>query len=204
MEGAGLPWVWGATASEVERSYPADALVGGRTMVMTRAVDVRAPAATAYRWLCQLRHAPYSYDWVDNRGRRSPRTLTPGPELAVGDRVVTVYEVTDVDPGRSWSGVTTPSASRLFGTLGVTYAAEPAGVDTCRLVCRMVLRGDTRVRRAFAAALAWGDLVMLRKQLRNLAACAEQDASRAQRGDDGGERAEGGCDGADPVGPQQP
>ena len=76
----GLPLVWGATAREAERHYPADDAVPGPSVAMTRAIDVAAPVETTWRWLCQLSEAPYSYDWIDNLGRRSPRTLTPGAE----------------------------------------------------------------------------------------------------------------------------
>ena len=38
-----LPLVWGATAAEARQPYPADALLDGPTVPMTRAVTVLAP-----------------------------------------------------------------------------------------------------------------------------------------------------------------
>ena len=76
-----LPGNWGGAPDEITRDYPADSYLAGRpglrTEALTRAVTVRAPAELTYRWLCQIALAPYSYDWLDNLGRQSPRELTP-------------------------------------------------------------------------------------------------------------------------------
>ena len=66
-------YTWGSTPEERARGYACDVCVAGPDHALFRAVDVDAPAAVVFRWLCQLRVAPYSYDWIDNGGRESPR-----------------------------------------------------------------------------------------------------------------------------------
>ncbi|WP_148613616.1 hypothetical protein [Nocardioides rubriscoriae] len=166
-----LPWDWGATPAEVARRYPADDAATGRAM--TRAVAVAAPAPVLWRWLCQVAVAPYSYDWIDNLGRQSPRELTPGAErLELGQTMAVVFRLTGFEEGHHWTAVTGERGRRLLGTTAVTYAAEPAGADVSRLVCRMV----TTWPRPAVDALAWGDLVMMRKQLHTLRDLAEETA----------------------------
>jgi hypothetical protein len=97
-------------------------------------VDVAAPPAVVYRWLCQLKVAPYSYDWIDNAGRPSPRTLTPGAErLAIGQRLI-VAEIVEFEPDRQITAVSLPSAAALFGHFSMTYQVSPAAPGT-RLIC---------------------------------------------------------------------
>ncbi len=59
----------------------------------------------------------------------------------------------------------------MFGAVAMTYAAEPGPLGS-RIVCRIAARTG-RLAQARAYALAWGDLVMMRKQLRVLRALAE-------------------------------
>ncbi len=82
------------TAAERSQHLASDQLLGDPDAACFRAIDVRAPADIVFRWLCQLRVAPYSYDWLDNAGRRSPRRLTDGLErLEVGQSVMGIFEL---------------------------------------------------------------------------------------------------------------
>ncbi len=174
-----LPYSWGSTREEHARSYPADDLVAGRAMRLTRAVDVAAPADLAYRWLCQIAVAPYSYDLLDNRGRRSPTELTEGADQLVVGQSMMVFRLTDIRPGEQFSGRGLPDSERVFGRMGFTYAAEPVDAGHCRMVCRLVIGTQPLLRRLTGWPLAWGDLIMMRKQLLTLAGLAARDARNA-------------------------
>ena len=165
-----LPEVWGATAAEVAEPTPADALVELPGARWVRAVSSPAPPAALWRWVCQLTVAPYSYDLVDNLGRRSPRTLTPGAERVVpGQRLLMIFVVDAVVPGEHLTIRRRRPGGRLVGEFAVTYAVHPAPGGS-RLVATVVVGGgDGRAARAIRTALAWGDLVMMRKQLITLA-----------------------------------
>ena len=110
---------------ERRADYPCAALVPDPALRMIRAVDVAAPATTTFRWVCQLRLAPYSYDLIDNRGRRSPRHLTPGSDdLAVGDPFLTIFEIDGWARGREITGVGLPGPTERFGPMACTYRGD--------------------------------------------------------------------------------
>lgn len=171
-----LPLTWGTTRAEARRPYTADHLVDGTMLTMTRAVGVDAPRELTWRWLCQIGVAPYSYDLIDNRGRRSPRTLTPGADqLVLGQPMAVVFELVAFDAPHHWTALTTERGRRLFGPVAMTYAAEPADPGS-RIVCRLVVPQDGALGWTRSRLLAWGDLVMMRKQLLTLKRLAERDA----------------------------
>ncbi len=94
-------YVWGTTAAEREAPFPCDRFLPDADEAYFRAADVNAPPSCLFRWLCQLGVAPYSYDWIDNPGLQSPRTLTPGlDELMIGQRVMAIFRLVEFEPSR--------------------------------------------------------------------------------------------------------
>lgn len=76
------PWqlVWGATEEEVRRAMPGDEVVERPVMNATRAVTVRAGPEEIWPWIVQIgfgRAGWYSYDILDNLGRRSAERIVP-------------------------------------------------------------------------------------------------------------------------------
>lgn len=164
---------WGSTPAERALPLPCDGLVVNPTDVLHRAVDVDAPPAVVFRWLCQLRAAPYSYDWIDNLGRRSPQALIPGLEhLAVGQSINTIFAIASFEPDRS---ITMTTGSPLIGGVACTYAALPREGGGSRLLVRFIVRyARTPAGLLLRLTLPPGDLVMMRRQLLNLKALAER------------------------------
>src|SRR2546425_9703943 len=92
---------WGTQPSERALPFPCDDYVDRPDAVYYRGITVQAPPASLFRWLCQLRAAPYSYDWIDNGGRRRPQTLTPRlDDLPVGQSGMRIFPLAAVAPGR--------------------------------------------------------------------------------------------------------
>lgn len=141
-----------------------------------------APAQLVFRWLCQLRVAPYSYDWLDNGGRRSPRRLTRGvDELAVGQRVMYIFRLAAFARDEHLTiTLLDPFWSRVFGWAAISYVVVSQGPERSRIVVKLLLRHTFWGRwRAVRRLFAWGDLVMMRKQLLTIKALAEGMARRA-------------------------
>lgn len=165
---------WGVTDAEIARSYPCDRLVPSPALQVWRGVTVHAPPERVWPWVRQLQLAPYSYDWVDNLGRRSPRELRDVPEPRPGDAMskvagrLPVGRVVDTAPGEHLT----------VGVMGalMSYVLVPEGEGT-RLLLKVVL-GE---KHWWNRALAVGDLPMARKQLLTWKALAEGPPAPARR-----------------------
>jgi hypothetical protein len=160
-----LGLTWGVRPPERTVPLPCDGLGPRAGIQADRAISIAAPAPITFAWLCQLRAAPYSYDMLDNLGRRSPRHRNPElVHLEVGQRLMTIFALHSFVDGEQIT-------LRAKG-VAVTYAVRAEGAGS-RLQVRVLFGGPTLLARL----LVLGDLVMMRKQLITLKSLAEREAA---------------------------
>ncbi|MGH9929077.1 MAG: hypothetical protein ACREA9_07595 [Pyrinomonadaceae bacterium] len=172
---------WGTEPEERQLAFPCDDIISQPDDALYRGVTVNASAETVFRWLCQMRIAPYSYDWIDNGGRQSPRELTPGlDDLAIGQDVMRIFKLTGFENDRHLTlRVRAKSgAAQTFGDIAVSYFIVPAVddrlINSCRLLVKLIAKYPSGLYgRMMRALLPWGDLIMMRRQLLNLKRLAE-------------------------------
>jgi hypothetical protein len=157
---------WNVTDEEVARRYPCDQFVRAPTLQAWRGITVHAMPEVLWPWVGQIRIAPYSYDWIDNLGHRSPQQLTGLPEPVVGEPFTTAAtrrfgRILAVDPPEQLTGEIVGAA--------ISYVLVPEG-QTTRLLMKIV----TSMSRWLTPWLSVGDLIMARRQLLNLKSLAEQ------------------------------
>ncbi len=165
---------WGVTDEEVARPFECDEWVTRPTVVTWRGVTVHASVNELWPWVAQVRLAPYSYDWIDNLGRRSPRTLRNLAEPVVGEAFtraagLKLGRILSVEPPRQLTG-------RITGAV-ISYVLEERTSHSTRLLMKAV----SDLPRLLAPVLAVGDLVMARRQLLNWKQLAEARAGSRSR-----------------------
>jgi len=184
---------WGATREEIASAVVGDDLCPKARIVATRCITIAAPPEEVFPWLRQMgfgRAGWYSYDWIDNLGRKSAtrieaelQTLTSGGILPGGPAD---FEAVVVDPPRALVMRLAQKGSaskRVNFVLAYELRDCPEGT---RLVTRMRARidapGGPIIEKLF---LAPGDGIMLRRQLLNVARRAESGHTSSVKPSDG-------------------
>jgi hypothetical protein len=154
--------------------------------VLFRALTVQQNKSEVFKWLCQLRVAPYSYDWIDNRGQRSPRKLIPGLDnLTAGERFMEIFELLEFAPDEHITlHIDRAGANRIFGDIVISYVLRSASPSATRLLVKLLARRTTYRPFAWVSPLLpWGDLIMMRRQLLNLKGlCESSGQERSEQG----------------------
>lgn len=174
---------WGARPEEIEGPFVGDELVPDATLLATRSISLDAPPGRVYPWLAQMGFGKagwYSYDWLDNLGRRSATRINPEwQNVSSGDRVpggpIDFTAITVDEPNVFVLALGQPDADRARIAFTLAYRLDSTDHETAtRLVTRVRSRIDLPAGRLAARYLLGpGDGFMLRKQLTNLRRRAE-------------------------------
>lgn len=168
---------WGATPAEIAGPVVGDHLCPEARLVATRSITLAAPPHEVFPWIRQMgfgRAGWYSYDWIDNLGRRSATSVHPEwQHVSTGDTVPSGpidFEAALVEPPRAFVLRLAPGGRvtrRMCFTLAYDLRDHPQGT---RLVTRLRARIDVPGGRLLERfVLGPGDGVMLRRQLLGLA-----------------------------------
>jgi hypothetical protein len=167
---------WGATGAEITGPVAGDHLLPDARLVATRSIDLEAEPSEVFPWLEQIGFGKagwYSYDWIDNLGRRSADRIHPewlGVE--VGDPIPggpIHFDAAVVDRPHAFV-LSLPTQRVLWHQIDFVLAFDlresPEGT---RLVSRVRSTIDGPLGRIIERwFLGPGDGIMVRKQLLNL------------------------------------
>lgn len=166
---------WGIEHDEAYLDFPCDRLNGVFGSAYFRAVTIASSPEIIFRWLCQMRVAPYSYDWIDNFGRQSPQKLIPGlDKLETGQDMMMIFEIEEFEPNRSVT-IRLKRKLRFACDAAISYMIVPLKSGGCRLIVKLLVNYPRWVVGFLMRIIfPWGDLIMMRRQLMNFKRLAER------------------------------
>jgi len=132
-----------------------------------------------------MRVAPYSYDWLDNLGRKSPGKLTPGLDaVEVGQEFMKIFELIDHETDRHLTMRMKQDAPgcKLFGDTVVSYVILSENERSCRLIAKLLIRYPKGILGSILRLeLPPGDWIMMRRQLLNFRKLSEKSELGSER-----------------------
>ena len=173
---------WGATPTEIARTYPGDEILPTPALSWTHALTVDAPPDAVWPWIAQLgdrRGAFYSYTFIENliageklyvnADRILPEHQNPQP----GDSLIDVmFVIREVEPGQWLLG----EGTEALGDLGWTWLwwIEPRGENQTRFIVRGHIQLPEGAKMGLVSWLVdAGSFVMGRRMMEGLALRAE-------------------------------
>ncbi|KAB2878914.1 hypothetical protein F9K33_11150 [bacterium] len=160
---------WGMLFGEESLPFPCDAVADTFDGIYFRGITIHAEPAVIFQWLTQMRIAPYSYDWINNLGRTSPRRLLKDqPDLRFGQTMMHIFDVVQFNPSYDLTlRVKSRSFGKfLFGDILLSYRIISIDDHSSRLLVKIKRKFNRGPLGFFMRYfLPWANLIMHRKQL---------------------------------------
>ena len=149
---------------------------------MLRRIEIKATASDIFIWLKQLRIAPYSYDFIDNRFRKSPDYIIQNlPPLKISAHFLLAFHITEFEEnsfitGRYCEPVNSP-VNLYMKDMYVEYRIEEKPAITI-LWCKIKGYFNTDISsRGFFFIFSVVNKIMTERQLINIKKLSELTAA---------------------------
>jgi hypothetical protein len=145
---------------------------------LLRCIEIRAGASNIYVWLKQLRIAPYSYDFLDNRGRKSPGYIIENlPPLKINAHFLLAFHIFGFEENTFIAGrfcvPINPPVNRYMKDMFIEYRIQELGTNT-RLWCKVKGWFNNDIAsNGFFNIFSGVNKIMTRRQLRKIKKLSE-------------------------------
>jgi len=149
---------------------------------LLRSVEIRSNAADIFLWLKQLRVAPYSYDLLDNGGRKSPGYVIENlPPLRLNTHFLLAFHICGFEENSHivcrFCEPINPPVNRYMKDLYLEYRITEHGGKS-RLWCKLKGHFHRDISsRGFYFIYSVANWIMMTRQLKNIRRLSEQLAS---------------------------
>jgi len=146
---------------------------------LLRSIDVQSCTSSIYVWLKQLRIAPYSYDLLDNRGRKSPGYIIENlPQLKINTHFLLAFHIFGFEENKFIAGrfcqPINPPVNRYVKEMYIEYRIQESGTNV-RLWCKVKgWYNNDLASQGFYRIFSAVNLIMTTRQLRNIKKLSER------------------------------
>jgi hypothetical protein len=145
---------------------------------LLRSIEIRAAASDVFVWLKQLRIAAYSYDFVDNRCRKSPDYIIENlPPLKVNTHYLLAFHIFEFEENSfiacRFCEPINPPVSFYMKDLFIEYRIVEQGTKA-KLWCKIKGYFNTDISsKGFYFVFSVLDKIMMARQLKNIKKLSE-------------------------------
>lgn len=167
---------WGISPLELGLEFPCDTFGESFSDTYFRGITIHAEPEIIFQWICQMRVAPYSYDWIDNFGRKSPQKIIYGlDQLEPGQKIMSIFNLIDFEQNKHLTFRLNKRALKIFGDTMISYRIFCQKNNACRLLVKILVNYPKGILGVLLQyILPFGDLIMMRRQLINFKTLSEQ------------------------------
>lgn len=145
---------------------------------LIRSTEIRAYASDIFAWLKQLRVSPYSYDFLDNKCRKSPDFIIENlPPLKVNTHFLLAFHILEFQENSfvvcRFCEPINPPVNLYMKDMFIEYRITEQGTK-CRLWCKIKGHFNTDMSsKGFFAIYSFINKIMMTRQLKNIRKLSE-------------------------------